>query len=320
MTDPQRCQANSAILVKGNMPLSGSDPRTELVLLLSFPAVRTRLFCSGGVDNPNISAIIFLTRWTVPPHALFPTPSGQGPSASPAKPAPSASGDGHRSLVSPRPVLRPAGQFAGQIRDAPSCLRRPSLGHRGGCRLWLFASFVLSSADRLYAIRPARSGATQARPPRRTQVDSRDHGLRPARACRLPSPYRRPVNTPSASRVWRPGASTQPAASTGATRKKTTLASGPAASVGNQDFVRPYEQLRERVLLKDTSGPGSALLCEYGLKTWIDSGPCRLGDRVPRPSFPESLSRALSPPPTQAEMLTLLTTMLFHIPLSEILP
>jgi hypothetical protein len=220
MTDPQRCQANSAILVKGNMPLSGSDPRTELVLLLSFSAVKTRLFCSGGVDNPNISAIIFLTRWTVPPHALFPTPSGQGPSASPAKPAPSASGGGHRSLVSPQPVFRSAGQLTGQVRNAPSCLRRPSLGHRGGCHLWLFASFVLSSAGRLYARRPARPGTTQARSARRTQADSRGHGLRPARACRVAAPHRRPVNTPSASRVWCPGASTQPAASVGATRKK----------------------------------------------------------------------------------------------------
>jgi hypothetical protein len=99
-----------------------------------------------------------------------------------------------------------------------------------------------------------------------------------------------------------------------------TLASGPAASVGNQDFIRPYEQLRERVLLGDTNGPGSALLCEHGLKTWIDSGPGLLADRLPGLASPESLFRALSPPPTQAEMLTLLTTMLFHIPLSEVLP
>jgi hypothetical protein len=98
------------------------------------------------------------------------------------------------------------------------------------------------------------------------------------------------------------------------TAKKTTLGFRPA--LDNQEYARCYEQLRARVLQGHAPGPGYALLCERGLKSWIDHGPGFLADPVPAPSVSER-PVAFSPP-ARAEMLALLATMLLQIQRREV--
>ena len=312
MTSRPPCQVNSAIPVKQNTPPFRRRCRAEAILFLLQIETKSPIFCIARVDKLYGSVIISLTRQTVLPHALL-SFSHQDRSASPARPPASASGIGQRFLIPSTPVFRSAGQLTGQVRNAPPRAYRPRFDHRGGGFLRFFASFVLPSAGGFPATWTARPGPAQARSPRWAQADGRDHGFCRARVRCLTTAHHRRVGAANSARVWHPRASAQPATAVGAV-KKTTL--GSSRTLGNQEYARRYEQLRAGVIEGHALGPGYTVLCDHGLKTWMDHDPVLLTDPIPT-SSPER--RAALSPPARAEMLALLTTMLLQLQRREAL-
>src|SRR5260370_23010290 len=263
VSEGQRCQANSAAIVKPILPLSYTSHEVAPWCIVQYYEAEChlhagRIFGTSFVEAHNHHDVPVTREVSLGYSCRRREDSGAAGQRYPEH----APGRGHRSSVPWSPFLRSARPGAGQVRDAASGAGRRALHHAHRHQLWLLTPGLLRSPVSAGSRRPTGAGSPATRSAPSAQAAPGDLELPAASTSgRADGPPRRsrragrvPLRGAAPPAHHRAGAGTTPKTARAATSPSSNRpasyvrVSDPPPKLDSAFLMAQYESMRARAV------------------------------------------------------------------------